>query len=71
MSYSTSTGNDMVMPVAPMMGNYGGSYDDGRSMHSVKDQAIQRLEQLMDSAQSDFERDQVRKMIEAVEAQKR
>ena len=24
MSYSTSTGNDMVMPVAPMMGNYGG-----------------------------------------------
>ena len=23
MSYSTSTGNDMVMPVAPMMGNYG------------------------------------------------
>lgn len=49
----------------------GSSYDDGRSMHSVKDQAIQRLEQLMDSAQSDFERDQVRKMIEAVEAQKR
>ena len=24
MSYSTSTGNDMVMPVAPMMSNYGG-----------------------------------------------
>lgn len=24
MSYSTSTGNDMVMPVTPMMGNYGG-----------------------------------------------
>ena len=47
------------------------SYDDGRSMHSVKDQAIQRLEQLMDSAQSDYEREQVRKMIAAVEEQKR
>lgn len=46
-------------------------YDDGRSTHSVKDQAIQRLEQLMDSAQSDYEREQVRKMIAAVEEQKR
>ncbi len=47
------------------------SYNDGRSMHSVKDQAIQRLEQLMDSAQSDYEREQVRGMIAAVEGQKR
>ncbi|MBR4430982.1 MAG: hypothetical protein IKU36_01640 [Bacteroidales bacterium] len=46
-------------------------YDDGRSMHSVKDQAIQRLEQLMDSAQSEYEREQVRGMIAAVEGQKR
>lgn len=46
-------------------------YDDGRSTHSVKDQAIQRLEQLMDSAQSDYEREQVRGMIAAVEATKR
>lgn len=45
-------------------------YHDGRSTHSVKDQAIQRLENLMDAAQSDYEREQVRKMIEAVEGQK-
>ena len=40
-------------------------------MHSVKDQAIQRLEQLMDSAKSEYEREEVRKMIQAVENQKR
>ena len=45
-------------------------YHDGYSTHSVKDQAIQRLENLMDAAQSDYEREQVRKMIEAVEGQK-
>ena len=53
------------------MSRGGAHYDDGRSTHSVKDQAIQRLEQLMDSAQSDYEREQVRKMIESVDAMKR
>lgn len=52
-------------------GSYGGHYDDGRSMHSVKDQAIQRLENLMDSASSDYERQEIRKMIETIEKQQR
>lgn len=51
--------------------SYGGHYDDGRSMHSVKDQAIQRLENLMDSASSDYERQEIRKMIEMIEKQER
>lgn len=59
-------------------GNRGGnmsrgtSYNDtGRSMHSVKDQAIQRLEALMDTAESDYERQEIMKMIETIEKQKR
>lgn len=51
--------------------NDGRMYDDGRSMHSVKDQAIQRLENLMDSASSDYERQEIRKMIETIEKQQR
>lgn len=52
-------------------GSYGGHYDDGRSMHSVKDQAIQRLENLMDAATSEYERQEIRKMIETIEKQER
>lgn len=51
--------------------SYGGHYDDGRSMHSIKDQAIQRLENLMVSASSDYERQEIRKMIETIEKQER
>ena len=46
-------------------------HHEATSMHSVKDQAIQRLEQLMDSAKSEYEREEVLKMIKAVENQKR
>lgn len=46
-------------------------YDDGRSMHSVKDQAIQRLEALMDTAESEHERQEIMKMIKTIEAQER
>lgn len=54
------------------VGSYRGrSYDDGRSMHSVKDQAIQRLEALMDSAESEHERQEIMKMIKTIEAQER
>ena len=48
-----------------------GYSDTGRSMHSVKDQVIQRLEALMDSAGSDYERQEIMKMIETIEKQKR
>lgn len=52
---------------------YGGHdmYDDGRSMHSVKDQAIQRLEALMDTAESDYERQEIMNMIKTIEKQER
>lgn len=53
--------------------SYGGThhYHDGRSMHSVKDQAIQRLEALMDSAQSEYEREEIHKMIKKIEETER
>lgn len=44
---------------------------DGMSTHSVKDQAIQRLENLMDSAKSDYEREEIHKMIKTIENQPR
>lgn len=55
---------------------YGYSYGDEHhdhmaSTHSVKDQAIQRLEALMDQAGSDYERQQVMEMIKKIEAEKR
>lgn len=46
-------------------------YGDGRSMHSVKDQAIQRLESLMDMAESEYEREEIREMIKKIEAKER
>ena len=46
-------------------------HDGGYSTHSVKDQAIQRLEQLMDTAKSDYERQEIHRMIETIESQKR
>lgn len=44
---------------------------DGRHMstHSVKDQAIQRLEALMDTAESEYERQKVLNMIKMIEHQ--
>lgn len=52
-------------------GSSRGGYSEGRSMHSVKDQAIQRLEALIDTAESDYERQEIMKMIETIEKQKR
>lgn len=51
--------------------SYGDRYMDGRSMHSIKDQAIQKLEALMDTAQSDYEREEIHKMIKTIEKQER
>jgi hypothetical protein len=52
--------------------NRGGSQGgNGMSMHSVKDQAIQRLENLMDSAKSDYERQEIMNMIKTIENQPR
>lgn len=55
---------------------YSYSYGDGRhgnmaSAHSVKDQAIQRLESLMDHAESDYERQEIMEMIKKIEADRK
>lgn len=55
--------------------NRGGQSDNrggnNSSMHSVKDQAIQRLENLMDAAKSDYEREEIMNMIRTIENQPR
>ena len=57
---------------APYGYSYGEEHHDHMtSTHSVKDQAIQRLESLMDQASSDYERQQVMEMIKKIEAEKR
>lgn len=50
-------------------GNQGQS--GARSMHSINDRMIQQLEMLMDEAQSDYEREQVREMIGIAEKKNR
>ena len=44
---------------------------DGVSTHSIKDQAIHKLEKLMDNAKTEYEREEIRKMIMTIEEQKR
>lgn len=45
----------------------GASYNDGYSRHSIKDRAIDKLERMMDEAQSESERETIRKMIVGLE----
>lgn len=60
-------------------GHHDRYYDDrhhgyngyGTSTHSVKDQAIQRLESLMDQAESDYERQQIMDMIKKIETDRK
>ena len=46
-------------------------YDDGNSMHSVKDRMIAALEAQMDNAKTEYEREEVRKAIMEIEKMKR
>lgn len=46
-----------------------GGQQNNRSMHSINDKMIQRLECLMDEAQSDYERNKIREMIAIAERQ--
>ena len=46
-------------------------HDYGYSTHSVKDQAIQKLESLMDTAESEYEREEIHKMIKKIESVER
>lgn len=45
--------------------------DGGRSMHSINDRMIQRLEGMMGEAQNDYEREQIREMIAIAENKNR
>ncbi len=49
-------------------GSYGhdGYYDRGRSGHSIKDRMIDRLESMMDEAQTDYERQTIMKYIDSM-----
>lgn len=51
----------------PYRHSYGDGHGYNASTHSVKDQAIQRLESLMDQAESDYERQQIMDMIKKIE----
>ena len=43
------------------------SMNDGYSRHSVKDRAIDRLERMIDEAQSESEKESIKKMIVGLE----
>lgn len=47
--------------------SYNRSMRDGRSMHSINDQMVQKLEGLMDQAGSDYERAKVMDVIDHIE----
>lgn len=41
---------------------------DGYSGHSIKDRAIDKLERMMDEANSEYERESIRRMISQIRA---
>lgn len=56
---------------SPMWGNGSrASYDMGYSGHSINDRMIARLEQMMDEADSDFERQKIQEAIGRMEMSK-
>lgn len=46
---------------------YPSDYDVTRSGHSIKDRMVDRLESMMDEAKTDYEREEVRRMIGQIE----
>lgn len=49
-------------------GGYYDGYSQGYSGHSIEDRAVDSLERIMDSAESQYERDQLRKFIRQIRA---
>lgn len=43
------------------------NYDMARSGHSIKDRMVDRLESMMDEAKTEYEREEVRRMINQIE----
>ena len=50
--------------------SYGRYYDHGYSGHSIDDRIIDKLEHMMDEAQSDYERHKLNQIIRVVESMK-
>ena len=44
---------------------------NGQSMHSISDRMVQKLESLYDEADSDYERNQIREMVETARSKNR
>lgn len=56
---------------SPMTGRYvsrDGRYYDGYSGHSIEDRAVDTLERMMDTAGSDYEREQLKRFIRQIRA---
>lgn len=67
MSFSENGGTPFTMPVAPANGYGGRAYaDPGYSRYSIGDRAVEKLEQLMDTAQSGYEQEELHKFIRMI-----
>ena len=49
---------------------YGSFAYDGRSGHSIEDRVIDKIEQMMDSAQSNYERERLNQFIRVIDSMK-
>lgn len=72
---STYHGRSMTRGRSPVTGRYisreGHSMRmNGHSGHSIKDRAVARLEEMMDEAGSEYEREELSSMIRKIEASK-
>lgn len=67
-SYDRSYDSNRGTSGRRMRGSF--AYDSGMSGHSIEDRVIDKLEQMMDSAQSDYERDKLNRFIRVVDSMK-
>lgn len=72
-SYGWYQSNHYPEPVYGMRGYYDGGSDyserrRGYSRHSISDRVVSMVEQMMDSAESDYERQELQKYIRAIRA---
>ena len=70
-SYGSHPMHDDRMQYEDSYGRRPMYYDDGYSGHSVKDRMIAALEAQMDSAKTEYEREEVRRAIAEIEKMKR
>lgn len=63
--YQMKSRNSSMRGRSPKTGRYV-SRDMGMSSHSIKDRAIAALESMVDTAESDYEREEIIKMIDQI-----